>query len=418
MSKTPHKHSAIIKAWADGATIQFRDRPSTTWDMCMGNPEFRLEAEYRALDQHQDARDAYAAGKQIEFRCASDPNGPWNDVGGEPCWFSNLVYRAKQPAPHKWQHVLDAQAAGKPIQAKWEGSKYWVDGWGGYDCNDPGAEYRIKHKYQDVIDALAAGVKIEFKSQMPPYDWIESELSPDSGALDRTYEWRVKPIRLNQDMIDARADGKTIQFKSKLSDGLWYDISQHNDMQDDYTYRIKLLNQEFLDARADGKVIQYKSKFSGDWNFISALDTMQDDFEHRIQPVEVHPHQALMDAHAAGATIEYLSSLFGGWRVTDSPLWFKDHQYRIKNKDQEVIDAQAAGKTIQFKSKFSGNWMDFSQSPAPYPEYEWRIKPEPVKFRPALMSGAEGKFWVSVEAAADGRADFVRFIGDEVTVAV
>ncbi len=45
----PHKHAEVIKAWADGVTIQWKDRASDTWIdwksiYCLG---FDVDTDYR-----------------------------------------------------------------------------------------------------------------------------------------------------------------------------------------------------------------------------------------------------------------------------------------------------------------------------------------------------------------------------------
>lgn len=463
--KQAHKHNAVIKAWADGASIQFLDKYNTVWQDCRATPEFRVEAEYRVKNKHQSAMDAHAAGKEIEFRAIEAlQTDPWYPCDGEPYWFDNLEYRVRV---NKWQHVLDAQEKGLPVQAKWKGTDAWVTCLGGLLCNDEGAEYRVKHKHQDVIDAHAAGMVIEFKSKAHPYNWRESHTSPAASLLGDSYEWRVKPILINQDMLDARANGETIQFKSKLVEGNWIDVSASNPMQGDYEYRIKMLNQDMLDARAAGKVIEHKSKCHGDWVETGLGDDLQDDYEYRIQTPPVHPHEAMRLAHQAGSKIEYYSCIWNDWKIVEQPLWTRetkyriyvnpvqpfidahargeevqfesktgkgiwidvhkkhgcdwgqDFTYRIKVKNQHVIDAQEACKAVQFLSKITATWIDAGTSTASHhPDYEWRIKPDAVKFRPALMKNNEGTFWVSVEKFANRDTSFVRFIGDEVEVEV
>lgn len=49
--KTPHKHAEVIKAWADGAEIQFR-YPNGTW-IDAADPSFRDLAEYRVKPEPQ-----------------------------------------------------------------------------------------------------------------------------------------------------------------------------------------------------------------------------------------------------------------------------------------------------------------------------------------------------------------------------
>ena len=42
----PHKHSKLIKLWADGAKIQVWDTYTNTW-ACTDNPVWHLNKEYR-----------------------------------------------------------------------------------------------------------------------------------------------------------------------------------------------------------------------------------------------------------------------------------------------------------------------------------------------------------------------------------
>lgn len=44
----PHKHAKLIKAWADGAEIQFRQAEYLNWRDCKNNnPQWILDVEYR-----------------------------------------------------------------------------------------------------------------------------------------------------------------------------------------------------------------------------------------------------------------------------------------------------------------------------------------------------------------------------------
>jgi hypothetical protein len=44
----PHKHAEIIKAWADGAIIQFYNKEKTSWeDVQWNKPEWDIDTEYR-----------------------------------------------------------------------------------------------------------------------------------------------------------------------------------------------------------------------------------------------------------------------------------------------------------------------------------------------------------------------------------
>lgn len=92
---TPHKHAALIKAWADGAQIE------------------------------------------------TFSSGAWRVIG-DPCWDPATSYRI-EVKPHKWQHLIDAQAAGKVIEARLPGKEWEVSSVErGWRFDDVDMEYRIK----------------------------------------------------------------------------------------------------------------------------------------------------------------------------------------------------------------------------------------------------------------------------------
>ena len=43
---TPHKHAALIKAWADGAIIEYKNMHGR-WELPAGNPIWHNDIEYR-----------------------------------------------------------------------------------------------------------------------------------------------------------------------------------------------------------------------------------------------------------------------------------------------------------------------------------------------------------------------------------
>ena len=89
---TPLKHAELIKAWADGAEIQFLRN-----------------------------------------------SGKWETITN-PVWHPEADYRVKPTPPHKWQHLIDAQAAGKICQMIILGT--WQDGT--WEFNNKDAQYRLK----------------------------------------------------------------------------------------------------------------------------------------------------------------------------------------------------------------------------------------------------------------------------------
>lgn len=82
--RRPHVHAAVIKAWADGAVIEWR------------NPQDH-HSKWQSLN-------------------------PYTVVG----WYDNNEYRVK-PEPHKWQAVMDAYASGKAIQYRDVTEAKWYD---------------------------------------------------------------------------------------------------------------------------------------------------------------------------------------------------------------------------------------------------------------------------------------------------
>lgn len=128
---TPHKHAEVIKAWADGATIQVRG-------LC---------------------------------------SDPWEDIKS-PSWWVGNEYRVK-PIAHKWQHLIDAQAAGKAVQMR--SGNTWHDGW--WVFNSPNAEYRLKPETIRVRVGLTRGGAF---GNPPTVVVIHSDgADSDAAALER-----------------------------------------------------------------------------------------------------------------------------------------------------------------------------------------------------------------------------------------
>jgi len=69
----PHKHAKLIKAWADGAEIEFKDREGF-W--CVGLPTWSEDAEYRIKSEpkpdHGESMTLYACLASIEDKTKRD----------------------------------------------------------------------------------------------------------------------------------------------------------------------------------------------------------------------------------------------------------------------------------------------------------------------------------------------------------
>lgn len=73
IERKPHKHAEVIKAWADGATIQVRVKPEHRWqdlDPHWLAPCFAIDAEYRVKPEP----------KKLYIQTVRWPDGATNDV--------------------------------------------------------------------------------------------------------------------------------------------------------------------------------------------------------------------------------------------------------------------------------------------------------------------------------------------------
>ena len=117
---TPHKHAAVIKAWADGADIEFQSRVDNTW-IRANNPQ----------------------------------------------WYSDMSYRVKPTPPHRWQKEMEAAKLGTVVQARKKGedwvSWYWARWWTPTMWDNTEYEFRIKP------ESKTYNVKVE-ESRLPSPD--------------------------------------------------------------------------------------------------------------------------------------------------------------------------------------------------------------------------------------------------------
>lgn len=168
--REPHKHAAVIKAWADGKAIQFghllaptAQDPLARREVCWNDfdfgdsfspafcaPQLLWRVKPEPLEW-QVERDAFARGEKIEVR--------WNDPLGKglfwieapiPNWLPashGYEYRIK-PKPHKWQAEMDAQDRGEVIEVSTDRGNTWCASGvgGGWRFDDHGMMYRVKPK--------------------------------------------------------------------------------------------------------------------------------------------------------------------------------------------------------------------------------------------------------------------------------
>lgn len=90
--KKPHKHAALIHAWADGLDIEFRNNDLCTWRSCPTprwldeiqyriRPETKLDVAIAALDSIASYRheDDVAAAQNALDRIRNIELGIWNN---------------------------------------------------------------------------------------------------------------------------------------------------------------------------------------------------------------------------------------------------------------------------------------------------------------------------------------------------
>ena len=133
--------------------------------------------------KHAAVIHAFADGAQIEAKVGSR----WMTTS-QPTFVETMEYRVK-PKEHPLQHMIDAQAAGATIQYSPKGLDKWYDQYCSFDAHDIGGKYRIKHKHQDVMDAYDAGAKIQFRYS-DSYMWRQCEERP---MFLECNEYRVAP---------------------------------------------------------------------------------------------------------------------------------------------------------------------------------------------------------------------------------
>jgi hypothetical protein len=121
----PHVHATLIKAWADGAEIEYKSQ-----------------------------------------------TGPWMGTGRSgPLWNPYVEYRIK-PVPHPQQALIDAWFDGdnaieyrgtdgvwKLVSANFVRAAYYPRD----ELSHDGYEFRRPHKWQKEMDALAAGGEVQFR---------------------------------------------------------------------------------------------------------------------------------------------------------------------------------------------------------------------------------------------------------------
>lgn len=135
MTDKQHKHADVIKAWADGAEIEFKTSEGIWCDSF--SPVWSNTLEYRVKpkpNKHQDVIDAYNRGEQCQFY--SKHKNKWEDFvkGHIPGWYDSRQYRVKP----KEETIKISKPQSAPVV---------IDTTAGWSCNS--------------VDVTVNGVQIE-----------------------------------------------------------------------------------------------------------------------------------------------------------------------------------------------------------------------------------------------------------------
>jgi len=86
---TPHVHAELIKAWADGAEIEYFDAYEKRWLPTSGGPAWSQDKKYRIKDPYRELKEA-AADPNKEIRLLNtdgySEHYPWHGHGYDWRW--------------------------------------------------------------------------------------------------------------------------------------------------------------------------------------------------------------------------------------------------------------------------------------------------------------------------------------------
>ena len=124
----PHVHAEVIKAWADGAEIEYFSSIPKQWRPVI-HPSWDPRMLYRVKPQPhkwQKEIDAYAAGKTIQCRWLDENTPVWREIPLKPFFFTDepdLEYRVKPEPVVKCGNVYDTDEISLHAEERWYHNK-------------------------------------------------------------------------------------------------------------------------------------------------------------------------------------------------------------------------------------------------------------------------------------------------------
>ena len=152
-----HRHAELIKSWADGAEVQYKNDFGEWWDA--NNPLWSEDVDYRIKPDPfiQKMIDAYKSGYKIKYRLNTKYASKWYDLDFvnpkdiETYNFDQLTYKwsidPEEYTGSPYRQYIEAEKAGKQIQYRYKAFSTTTYGWEDKKVGmvfDSKCEYRIK----------------------------------------------------------------------------------------------------------------------------------------------------------------------------------------------------------------------------------------------------------------------------------
>jgi hypothetical protein len=144
----PHKHAALIHAWADGAEIEFLTEGGIWLEAC--NPNWNEFTVYRLRDPYAELK---AAAKDPTKQIRLNGRG-WMDAGESKWIWSNPVDHYEIRDKHDPYRELK-EAAADPTKIVWDYVAD-VEHVGDFSGHIPACHYEIRNKHDPYAELKAA----------------------------------------------------------------------------------------------------------------------------------------------------------------------------------------------------------------------------------------------------------------------
>ncbi len=124
------KHEELIKAWAEGAIIQYYNESIDRWVVC--SPTWSDTEKYRikgnipieSWNKHKHTIICFWGGALIDFQAPNMEAGEWHDTNERPSWIENYSYRVRPKTMYCRFKKLNVEDVHATHYVEVGGSKY------------------------------------------------------------------------------------------------------------------------------------------------------------------------------------------------------------------------------------------------------------------------------------------------------